>query len=149
MRQKRLRTTALELRTLYVSDTMWLFLKSTHLLHPSAVHHDSTDLKNSGTPWGVRHTRLTSTGLGTDCQFSKPCSDTWCWRICIRAVALFLRWLQQIAFQVWPSYKNVGQWTPVICEWQTFSIWSNFAHLCIEIKFMWGCEFHERPIVLV
>jgi len=22
---------------------------------------------------------------------------------------LFLRWLQQIAFQVWSSYKNVGQ----------------------------------------
>jgi len=27
-------------------------------------HHDGTPLENSGTPWGVQYTRLTSTALG-------------------------------------------------------------------------------------
>ena len=42
---------------------MWLFFKSTHLVHPCTPHHGGTPLENSGTLWGVRHTRLTSTTL--------------------------------------------------------------------------------------
>ena len=42
---------------------IWLFFKSTHLVHPCTPHHSGTPLENSGTPWGVRYTRLTSTGL--------------------------------------------------------------------------------------
>jgi len=40
-----------------------LFFKSTHLVHPCTPHHGGTPLQNSGTPWGVRYTRLTSTAL--------------------------------------------------------------------------------------
>ena len=42
---------------------MWLFFKSTHLVHPCTPHHGGTPLQNSGTPWDVRYTRLTSTAL--------------------------------------------------------------------------------------
>ena len=45
-------------------ETTLLFFKSTHLVHPCTPHHSGTPLENSGTPWGVRYTRLTSTGLG-------------------------------------------------------------------------------------
>jgi len=38
-----------------------LFLKSTHLVHPYTPHQVGTPLENSGTTWGVRYTRLTST----------------------------------------------------------------------------------------
>ena len=30
---------------------------------PGTPHHSGTPLENSGTPWGVRYTRLTSTAL--------------------------------------------------------------------------------------
>jgi len=43
--------------------TMWLFLKSTHLVHPCTPHQVGTTLENSGTPGSVRYTRLTSTAL--------------------------------------------------------------------------------------
>jgi len=46
-----------------ICGIMWLFLKSTHLVHPCTSHHSDTPMENSGTPWGVRHTRLTSTDL--------------------------------------------------------------------------------------
>ena len=52
--------TELEQRT---SHVMWLFLKSTYLVHPSTPHHSGTPLENFGTPWGVRYTRLASTGV--------------------------------------------------------------------------------------
>jgi len=42
---------------------MRLLFKSTHLVHPCIPHHSGTPLENSGTPWGVQYTRLTSTGL--------------------------------------------------------------------------------------
>ena len=42
---------------------MWLFLKSIQLVHPCTPHRGGTPLENSGTPWGVQYTRLTSTGL--------------------------------------------------------------------------------------
>jgi len=42
---------------------MWLFFKSIHLVHPCTPHHGGTPLENSGTPWGVQYTLLTSTGL--------------------------------------------------------------------------------------
>jgi len=42
---------------------MQLFFKSTHLVHPCTPHHSGTPQENSGTPWGVRYTRLTSTAL--------------------------------------------------------------------------------------
>ena len=44
-----------------ICEAMWLFLKSTHLVHPCTPFHGGTPLKISGTPWGVRYTRLTST----------------------------------------------------------------------------------------
>ena len=44
-------------------EAMWLFLKNTHLVHPCTPHPRCTPLENPGTPWGVRYTRLTSTGL--------------------------------------------------------------------------------------
>jgi len=44
-------------------EAMWLFLKNTHLVHPCTPQLGGTPLKNSGTPWGVRCTRLTSTAL--------------------------------------------------------------------------------------
>ena len=44
-------------------ETVWLFLKSTHLVHPCKPHHGGTPLENSGASWGVRYTRLTSTGV--------------------------------------------------------------------------------------
>ena len=44
-----------------ICETMWLFLMSTHLVHPCTPHQVGTPLGNSGTPWGVRYTRLTST----------------------------------------------------------------------------------------
>ena len=44
-------------------EAMWLFLKNTHLVHPCTPHLGGTPLEISGTPWGVRFTRLTSTGL--------------------------------------------------------------------------------------
>jgi len=46
-----------------ICGTMWLFLKSTHLAHPCTPHQVGTPLENSGTLWGVRYTRLTSTDL--------------------------------------------------------------------------------------
>jgi len=46
-----------------VCGTMWLFLMSTHLVDPCAPHLVGTPLGNSGTHWGVRYTRLTSTAL--------------------------------------------------------------------------------------
>jgi len=52
-------------------ETMRLFFKSTHLVHPCTPHHSGTPLENSGTPWGLRYTRLTSTGLG---NYSKKIS---------------------------------------------------------------------------
>ena len=42
---------------------MWLFLKSTYVVHPCTPHEVGTPLENSGTPWGVRYTRLTSNAL--------------------------------------------------------------------------------------
>ena len=42
---------------------MRLFLKCTHLVHPCTSHQVGTPLENSGTPWGARYTRLTSTAL--------------------------------------------------------------------------------------
>jgi len=44
-------------------ETVWLFLMSTHLVHPCKPHHGGTPLENSGASWGVRYTRLTSTGV--------------------------------------------------------------------------------------
>ena len=35
-------------------ETVWLFLKSTHLVHPCKPHHGGTPLENSGASWGVR-----------------------------------------------------------------------------------------------
>jgi len=43
--------------------TVLPFLKCTHLVHPCTPHQFGTALENSGTPWGVRYTRLTSTDL--------------------------------------------------------------------------------------
>ena len=40
-----------------------MFFKSTHLVHPCTPHHGGTTLENSGTPWGIQYTQLTSTGL--------------------------------------------------------------------------------------
>ena len=42
---------------------MRIFFKSTHLVHPCTPRHSGTPLENSGTPWSVRYTRLTSTDL--------------------------------------------------------------------------------------
>jgi len=47
-----------------ICGTMWLIFKSTHLVHPCTPHQVGTPLENSGTPSGVRYTRLTSTGVG-------------------------------------------------------------------------------------
>ena len=41
----------------------WLILKSTHLVHLCTPHQVGTPLENSGTPWGLRYTRLTSTDV--------------------------------------------------------------------------------------
>jgi len=46
-----------------IHGTMWLFLMSTHLVHPCTPHQVGTTLKNYCTPRGVRYTRLTSSGL--------------------------------------------------------------------------------------
>jgi len=46
-----------------ICGTMWLFLKSTHLVHPCTPHHGGTPLENFGSPWGVGYIRLTSTVL--------------------------------------------------------------------------------------
>ena len=69
-------------------ETMRLFFKSTHLVHPCTSHHGGTLLENSGTPWGVRYTRLTSTALvwaqarnkirwrpGQEASLAPPCSN--------------------------------------------------------------------------
>jgi len=55
-----------------ICGTMWLFLMSTHLVHPCTPHQVGTPLGNSGAPWGVRYTWLTSTALdeSISCRFS-------------------------------------------------------------------------------
>ena len=46
----------------YMWDSV-IFLKSTHLVHPCKPHPGSTPMENSVASWGVRYTRLTSTGV--------------------------------------------------------------------------------------
>jgi len=54
-------------------EAMWLFLKNTHLVHPCTPHLRGTPLENPGTPWGVRYTRLTSTGINHRCRHIEHC----------------------------------------------------------------------------
>ena len=46
-----------------ICGTIWLLLKSTHMVHTCTPHHGDAPLENSGTPQGVRYTRLTSSDL--------------------------------------------------------------------------------------
>ena len=47
--------------------------------YPCTPHHGSTPLQNSGTPWGVQYTRLTSTGLEKDTDRMCPSSPRQTW----------------------------------------------------------------------
>jgi len=52
---------------------------STHQVHPCTPHEAGTPLENSGTPWGVRYTRLTSTALSYNDSTSGRFAACECW----------------------------------------------------------------------
>ena len=101
-----------------ICETVWLLLKSTYLIHPCTPRRVGTPLENSGTPWRVRYTRLTITGLDqgwANIIHRGPHLKFYCYRgrkylifVCFCCIFRFKMWINDYIIII--LYSFISHW---------------------------------------